>query len=50
MGLSVSVIAAELVMEDVEQTALNSFHTPIPHWKRYVDDIFTAVRRNLLYS
>lgn len=48
MGSSVSVIAAELVMEDVEQRALNSFHCPIPYWKRYVDDTFTAVRRDLV--
>ena len=35
-------------MEDVEQRALNTFHTPVPYWKRYVDDTFTAVRRYLV--
>ena len=48
MGSSVSVTAAELVLEDVEQRVLNSFHTPVPYWKRYVDDTFTAVRKDLV--
>ena len=35
-------------MEDVEQRALRNFHTLIPYWKRYVDDVFTSVRKDLV--
>ena len=38
MGSPVSVVVANLVMEDIEQRALSSPHL-LPHfWKRYVDD------------
>ena len=44
MGSPMSVTIANLVMEDVEQRALNSFVGAKPlFWKRYVDDICTAV-------
>ena len=38
MGSPVSVVVANLVMENVEQKALSTFHTPLPLWRRYVDD------------
>ena len=38
MGSSVSVVVPNLVMEDVEQEALSTFHTPPQFWRRYMDD------------
>ena len=43
MGSPVSVIVANLVMENVENRALSTYHSPPPFWKRYVDDICTAM-------
>ena len=43
MGSPVSVVVANLVMEDVEQEALSTFHTPPRFWRRYVDDTCTAL-------
>ena len=43
MGSPVSVTVANLVMEDVEQTALTFSTIQPPFWKRYVDDTFTAL-------
>ena len=43
MGSPVSVIVANLVMEDVENRALSTCHSPPLFWKRYVDDICTAM-------
>ena len=48
MGSPVSVTVANLVMEDIEERALESFHTPILFWKRYVDDTCTAILPELL--
>ena len=48
MGSPVSVVIANLVMEDVEQRALATFHSPPRFWKRYVDDTFTVLPRNLV--
>ena len=42
-GSPVSVTIADLVMEDIEQRALSSFHTSPMFWKRYVDDTCTAI-------
>ena len=39
----VSVTVANLVMEDVEQRALSTYHSPPPFWKRYLDDTCTAL-------
>ena len=38
-----SVVIVNLVMEDVEQTALATFHSPPRFWKCYVGDTFTAL-------
>ena len=38
MGSPVSVTVANLVMEEIEQTAISTYHTPPRFWKRYVDD------------
>ena len=43
MGSPVSVSVANIVMEDVEERALASYEIQLPFWKRYVDDICTAV-------
>ena len=50
MGSPVSVVVANLVMEDVEQEALSTFHTPPRFWRRYVDDTCTALPSNLVDS
>ncbi len=46
MGLPVSAVIANLVMEDVEQRALASAPVRLSFWKRFVDDIISAVSRN----
>ena len=43
MGSPVSVVVANLVMEDVEQRALHTFAHPPRVWKRYVDDILCII-------
>ena len=50
MGSLVSVVVTDMVMENKEQRALNSFsHTPI-FWKRYVDDTCVALLPSLVGS
>ena len=46
MGSPVSVVVANLVMEDVEQEELSTFHTPPWLWKRFIDDMCTALPSN----
>ena len=43
MGSPVSVIVANLVMEDIENRTLSTYHFPPPFWKRYVDNICIAM-------
>ena len=43
MGSPVSVTVANLVIEDVEDRAISSYHTAVPFWNRYVDDTCTAI-------
>ena len=37
MGSSVSVVVAEIVMQNIEESALSTFRETIPLWLRYVD-------------
>ena len=46
MGSPVSAVIANLLMEDVEQRALTSSPVKPLFWKRYVDDIISAVSKN----
>ena len=48
MGSPVSDVIANLVMEDVEQRALATFHSPPCFWKRYLDSAFTVLPCNLV--
>ena len=43
MGSPVLVTVANLVMESVEERALSTYQSPVPFWKRYVDDTVTAL-------
>ena len=43
MGSPVSVVMANMVMEDIEDRALASFPIPLSFWKRYVDDVFCVI-------
>ena len=43
MGSPVSAVIANLLMEDVEQRALTSSPVKPLFWKRYVDDVISAV-------
>ena len=47
MGQShVSAVIANVVMEDVQQRALASSPVKPLFWKRYVDDVVSAVSKN----
>ena len=48
IGSPVSVTVANLVMEDIEERALEAYHTEIPVWKRYVDDTFVVIQEDLV--
>ena len=48
MGSPVSVVVADLVMEDVESRALSTYPFPPQFWKRYVDDTCCALRSDLV--
>ena len=50
IGSPVSVTVADLVMEDVEQRALSTYHFPPPFWKRYVDDTCTTLAADKVHS
>ena len=43
MGSPVSVVVANLFMEEVERAALQSFTHPVKTWKRFVDDTFVII-------
>ncbi len=49
MGSPVSVTVANLVMEDVEERALQSYHSPPLFWKRYIDDV-CAVEPSITFT
>ena len=46
MGSPVSVVEAEIVMQNIEEQALATFTQTGPLWLRYVDDSFTTVRKD----
>ena len=46
MSSPVLVTVANLVMEDVEERALNTYPNPPKFWKRYVDDVCVAMKRD----
>ena len=45
-GSPVSVVVAEIVMQNIEERTLSTCRQTIPLWLRYVDDTFTAVRQD----
>ena len=45
MGSPVSVVVAEIVMQNIEERALRTYRQTILLWLRYVDDTFTAVHK-----
>ena len=44
MGSSFSPVIANMVMEDLEQQALSTFHNLPSIWVRYVDDVYAIVK------
>ena len=46
MGSPVSVVVAEIVMQNIEELALATYKRTLPLWLRYVDDTFTAVHKD----
>ena len=46
MGSPVSVVVAEIVMQNVEEQALATHTRTVRLWLRYVDDTFTAVHKD----
>ena len=46
MGSPVSAIIANMIMEDVERRALATLPVKPFFWKRYVDDVISAVSGN----
>ena len=46
MGSPVSVVVAEIVMQNVEEQALATYTRTVPLWLPYVDDTFTAVHKD----
>ena len=46
MGSPVSVVVAEIVMQNIEEQALATYSETLPLWLRYVDDTIAAVLEN----
>ena len=46
MGSPVSPIVSNLFMEEIEEKALNETTTPPKIWKRFVDDIFSIIKKD----
>ena len=46
MGSPVSVVVAEIVVQNIEEQALATYTRTVPLWLRYVNDIFTAVHKD----
>ena len=45
MGSPVSPVVANLCMEEIEESAINSSSVPPKIWKRYVDDSFCIIKK-----
>ena len=45
MGTSISVIIANLLMENVEEGTMSTFLNPPKFWRRYVDDTFVIIKK-----
>ena len=50
MGSPISVVLAEISMQNFEKIAFTNCPYPILFWKRYVDDSITCVKRNDLQN
>ena len=46
MGSPVSVVVAEIVMQNIKEQALATYTRTVPLWLCYVDDTFTAVHKD----
>ena len=46
MGSPVSVVVAEIVMQNIDERTLATYKRTPPLWVRYVDDTFTAVHKD----
>ena len=46
MGSPVSVVVAEIVMQNIEERALAFYKRMLPLWLRYVDGTFTTVQKD----
>ena len=49
MGSPVSPVVANLCMEEIEETAIDSTPVPPKIWKRYVDDSFCVIKKNAVF-
>ena len=45
MGSPVSVVVAEIVMQNIEEQALSTYTKALPLWLRYVDDSYHRTQR-----
>ena len=45
MGSPLSPMIANMVMEEIEQTALNTYLNPPSLWLRYVDDVYAIMEK-----
>ena len=45
MGSPLSPIIANMVMEEIEQTALNTYLNLPSLWLRYVDDVYAIIEK-----
>ena len=46
MGSPLSPIIANMVMEEIEKTALNTYLNPPSLWLRYVDNVYAIMKKN----
>ena len=46
MGSPVSIVVAEIVMQNIEEQALATYSETLPFWLHYIDDTMTAVHKN----